>query len=114
MSATDAIGLERLEALLGGDGPSTAAEARRAELLSDLRGATLHAPDALRSRVLAARPLPRRSFFSQRPSRRLAFVVVPAALAVAVTAAIVHGLTTGSGPHPVTFAQPGVVHGAAK
>jgi hypothetical protein len=113
MSATDAIGLERLEALLGGDAPRTAAETRRAALLSDLRGATLHAPDALRSRVLAARQLPRRSFFAQRPSRRLALVVVPAALAVAVTAAILHGLTTGPSPHPVTFAQPAIVHGAA-
>src|SRR5258706_3031792 len=113
MSATDAIGLERLEALLGGDAPRTAAETRRAALLADLRGATLHAPDALRSRVLAARPLPRRSFLSQRPSRRLVFAVVPAALAIAATAAIVQGLTTSSSPRPVTFAQPAVVHGAA-
>jgi hypothetical protein len=113
MSATDAIGLERLEALLGGDAPRTAAETRRAALLSDLRGATLQAPDALRSRVLAARPEPRRSFFAQRPSRRLAFVVLPAVLTLAVTAAIVHGLTTGSSPHPVTFGQPAIVHGAA-
>jgi hypothetical protein len=113
MSATDAIGLERLEALLGGDAPRTAAETRRVALLTDLRGATLHAPEALRSRVLAARPLPRGSFFSQRPSRRLALVVIPAALAVAVTAAIVHGLTTSSSPHPVSQGAPTVVHGAA-
>jgi hypothetical protein len=113
MSATDAIGLERLEALLGGDAPRTAAETRRAALLSDLRGATLHAPDVLRSRVLAARPLPRRSFFAQRPPRRFALVVLPGVLAVAVTAAIVHGLTTGSSPRPVTFGQPAVVHGGA-
>jgi hypothetical protein len=115
MSATDAIGLERLEALLGGDAPRTAAETRRAALLDDLRGATLRAPEALRSRVLAARPLPRprRSFLPQLPSRRLVLVVVPAALAIAVTAAIVHGLTTGSGPRPVTEGTPGVVHGAA-
>jgi hypothetical protein len=116
MSATDAIGLERLEALLGGDAPRTAAETRRATLLADLRSATLHAPDALRSRVLEARPAPRRSFFPQLPSRRLAFVVVPAALTIAVTAAIVHGLTTGSSPHPVSAERtPGVtvVHGAA-
>jgi hypothetical protein len=38
---------------------------------------------------------------------------VPAALAIAATAAIVHGLTTSSSPRPVTFAQPAVVHGAA-
>ena len=109
MSATDAIGMERLEALLGGDAPRNAAETRRAALLADLRGATLHAPEALRSRVLAARPAAQRPFFS----RRLALVVLPAALAIAVTAAIVHGLTNSSSPRPVTFAQPGVVHGGA-
>jgi hypothetical protein len=116
MSATDAIGLERLEALLGGDAPRNAAETRRAALLADLRGATLHAPEALRSRVLASRPAARRPFFSQRPSRSLALVVLPAALAIAVTAAIVHGLTTSSSPHPVSAERaPGVtvVHGAA-
>jgi hypothetical protein len=113
MSATDAIGMERLEALLGGDAPRTAAETRRAALLADLRGATLHASDALRNRVLETRPAPRRSFFSQRPSRRLALVVVPATLALAMTAAIVHGLTTGSGPRPVTSGTPGVVSGGA-
>jgi len=115
MSATDAIGLERLEALLGGDAPRNEAETRRAALLADLRGATLHAPETLRSRVLASRPSPRGSFFAQRPPRRLALVVLPAALAIAVTAAIVHGLTTGSSPHPVSAERtPGVtvVHGA--
>jgi hypothetical protein len=111
MSATDAIGLERLEALLGGDAPRTDAETRRAALLADLRSATLRAPDALRSRVLEARPVPRRSFFSQR---RLVFAVVPAAFAIAVAAAIVHGLTTNSSPHRVSQGgAPTVVHGAA-
>jgi hypothetical protein len=113
MSATDAIGLERLEALLGGDEPRTAAEIRRAALLSDLRGATLPTPGALRSRVLESRPAPRRSSFS---SRRLALAVVPAALAVAVTAALVHGLTAGSGGRPVTgraaFTTPAAVRSA--
>jgi hypothetical protein len=111
MSATDAIGMERLEALLGGDAPRTAAETRRAALLADLRGTTLRAPDALRSRVLEARPVRSGSLFSQRPSRRLALVVLPATLALAVTAAIVHGLTTS--PRPVTSGTPGVVQGAA-
>ncbi|MDX6425043.1 MAG: hypothetical protein QOD52_448, partial [Gaiellaceae bacterium] len=110
---TDAIGLERLEALLGGDEPRTAAEIRRAALLADLRGATLPTPGALRSRVLASRPAPRRSSFL---SRRLAFAVVPAALAIAVTAALVHGLTTGSGGRPVsgsaTFTAPAAVRKA--
>jgi hypothetical protein len=49
-------------------------------------------------------------------SRRLAFAVVPAALAVAVTAALVHGLTTGSGGRPVsgsaTFTTPAAVRKA--
>ena len=114
MSASDAIGIERLEALLGGDAPRTPAEMRRTALLNDLRGATLRAPDAVRVRVLAARPASRRTFFAQLPSRRLVFVVVPAALALAVTAAVVHGLTTGSGSgaRPVSEGAPTVVHGA--
>ena len=115
MSASDAIGIERLEALLGGDAPRTPAEVRRAALLVDLRGATLRAPDAVRARVLAARSASRRTFFAQLPSRRLVFVVVPAALALAVTAAVVHGLTTGSGSgaQPVSEGASTVVHGAA-
>ena len=94
MSASE-IGLERLEALLAGDAPRTSDEARRAALLAQLRDATLSAPEALRSRVLATAPSRRRAFV-RRPSRRLVFVVIPAAFALAATAAIVHGLTTGS------------------
>src|SRR5260370_39649618 len=97
MSATDAIGPARLEALLGGDAPRTAVEERRMALLGELRSATLRAPDALRARVLASAPAPRRSF-APRPSRRLVFVVVPAALAFALVAAIVHGLTGSRSP----------------
>ena len=103
MSATDAIGLERLEALLGGAAPRTDDETRRAALLGDLRGATLRAPDALRARVIAAAPAPRRSF-APRPSRRLILVAIPAALGLAVAAALVHGLTGSSGPRPVSLA----------
>jgi hypothetical protein len=103
MSASDAIGLERLEALLAGDTPRTTDEERRAALLAQLRNATLSAPDALRSRVLASAPSQRRSF-APRPSRRLVFAVVPATLALAVTAAFVHGLTNSSGSHPVSGA----------
>jgi hypothetical protein len=101
MHASDAMGVERLEALLAGDTPQTADEARRAALLAQLRAATLSAPEALRSRVLSAGPSRRRAF-ATRPSRRLVFVVLPAALALAVTAAIVHGLTTGSGSRQVS------------
>jgi len=103
MSANSVIGLERLEALLAGDTPRTADEARRAALLAQLRDATLSAPDALRSRVLTAAPSRRRAF-APHPSRRLVFAVIPATLALAVTAAIVHGLTTGSGSRPVSDA----------
>jgi len=103
MSATDAIGLERLEALLGGAAPRTDDETRRAALLGELRGATLRAPDALRARVIAAAPAPRRSF-APRPSRRLILVAIPAALGLAVAAAFVHGLTGSSGPRPVSLA----------
>jgi Domain of unknown function (DUF4349) len=114
MSATDAIGLERLEALLGGDAPRTADEARRAALLGELRGATLRAPDALRARVVASAPVPRRSF-APLPSRRLVLVAIPAALGLAVAAALVHGLTGSSGPRPVSAAahSPAVVRGKA-
>ena len=109
MSASDVIGIERLEALLRGDAPRTDAETARAMLFSELRGATLRAPDALRARVTAAVPAPRRREL-RLPSRRLVFVVVPAALAVAVGAAVVHGLT-GSGtktaqPLPARVALP--------
>src|SRR5260370_32261575 len=109
MSAIDV----RLEALLAGDAPRDADEARRVALLDELRGATLRAPDALRARVLASAPAPRRTFVP-RPSRRLVFVAVPAALGIAIAAALVHGLT-GSGPQPVAVAQhtPGVVSGGA-
>jgi hypothetical protein len=95
MSATDVIGFERLEALLRGDAPRTAAEATRSELLGELRGAALRAPEELRARVLSATPA-RRRLAARRPSLRLALVALPAALAVAVVAALVHGFA-GSG-----------------
>jgi hypothetical protein len=104
MSAIDAIGRERLEALLGGDAPRNDAEARRSALLADLRRATVPLPDSLRARVLDARPQPARSRFARRPPNRLVLAVVPVALGVAVTAAVVHGLTTGSGAPRATDA----------
>jgi len=96
MSRSDTIGRERLEALLAGDAPRTSDETHRVAVLDQLRAATLTAPEALRSRVLEAAPS-RRSAFAPRPSRRLVFAVIPAAFALALTAAIVHGLTTDSG-----------------
>jgi hypothetical protein len=100
MSASDAIGFERLEALLAGDAPRTTDESRRAELLTQLRSTTLGAPEALRERVRQTAPSRNRSF-GWRPSRRLALAAIPAACALAVAAAIVHGLTTGPAAHPV-------------
>jgi hypothetical protein len=85
-----------MDALLAGDAPRTAAEARRALLVADLRAATLHAPETLHARVAAARPARKRAFV-QRPSWKLVALVVPAALGIAVTAAVVHGLTGSSG-----------------
>ena len=100
-ASSNAIGVERLEALLAGAAPRTTDEARRAAVIAQLREATLSAPEALRSRVLATAPS-RRKAFAPRPSRRLVFAVLPATLALAVTAAIVHGLTTGSGSQPLS------------
>src|SRR5438067_129734 len=107
MSATDVISLERLEALLRGDAPRTADEARRHALLDELRGAALRAPEELRSRALSAAPSPRRVGVP-RPSRRLALIVLPAALVLAVLAAVVHGFTGSNGPvvnHGVSAAK---------
>ena len=113
MAPSEAIGAARLEALLAGDAPRTTDEARRAALLAQLRGATLGAPEALRARVLAVAPVRRRAF-APRPSRRLVFAVIPAAFAVAVAAALVHGLTTGSGSRTVRGAAITTVsHGVA-
>jgi hypothetical protein len=108
MSTSDVISAERLEALLRGGVPGTAAETRHADLVAALRGGVLHAPEELRARVLAAAPAraPRRVAL---PSRRLALVAIPAALGLAVAAAVVHGIV-GSGPAknaapPVTAAE---------
>jgi hypothetical protein len=112
MSATDAIGLERMEALLRGDAPRTPAEATRSALLGELRSATtLRAPDPVRTRVLAPKPEPR-GFALRRPSWRLALVVLPATLGLAVAAALVHGFMRSGNPTAVRT-QPAVVHGEA-
>jgi Domain of unknown function (DUF4349) len=96
MSTSDVISVERLEALLRGGAPRTTAETRRADLLAALRGGVLHAPEELRSRVLAVAPA-RTPRWLALPSRRLALVAVPAALGLAIAAAVVHGIV-GSGP----------------
>jgi Domain of unknown function (DUF4349) len=69
-----------------------------------LRTHAPHAPESLRARVLAPRPapVPRWSL----PPRRLALVALPAALGLAVAAAVVTGIVR-SGDHPVA-GQPSV------
>jgi hypothetical protein len=88
---------ERLEALLRGDEPRTLEEKERASLFSELRAGALAAPDTLRESILATAPAVRRQRF-RMPSRRLALVVVPAAAALAVGAALIHGFVTGGNP----------------
>jgi hypothetical protein len=115
MSASDVITVERLDALLRGDPPRTPEETRRAGLVSALRGGSMSAPEALRARVLAAEPASRGSH-SLAP-RRLAFVVVPAALAIAVGAAVVHGIVgSGSDSNTAVGTPPleqAIAHGGA-
>jgi len=55
-----------------------------------LRAHAPNAPERLRARVLALEPAPARRF--ALPPRRLVFVALPAALAIAVAAALVHGV----------------------
>jgi Domain of unknown function (DUF4349) len=55
-----------------------------------------HAPESLRERVFALEPKPRRLSL---PPRRLALVALPAALGIAVSVAVVHGII-GSGSKP--------------
>ena len=111
MSASDVISSERLDALLRGDAPRSGAEERRAALLEGLRAAQLRAPEALRARVFAPAAAPASTPRASRlrlPSRRLALVVVPVAAALAVGAALVHGLvgSGGGSPRAVPAASP--------
>ena len=78
----------------------SAFEIEHAALIAELRAAPLHAPDSLRSRVLANAPAARRTMRFRRPPRRLVLVAVPLALAAAVSAAVVHGIV-GSGAQAV-------------
>jgi hypothetical protein len=114
MSAIDVMTVERLEALLRGDAPRTPEEIRRAALVAALRGGSLSAPEALRAHVLAGARAPRRGV--GLAPRRLALVVVPAALVLAIAAAVVHGIV-GSGARPAAVRTPPVerqlVHGTA-
>ena len=79
MSATDRSELDGYEALV-----------------SELRANPPVAPERLRQRVLEGAPAPRRRMSRKR---RLVLVVVPAAVVLAVGAALVHGFVS-SGSHP--------------
>jgi hypothetical protein len=66
-------------------------------LVSELRANPPVAPESLRQRVLEGAPAPRRQ---RSRKRRLALVVVPAAVVLAVGAALVHGfVNSGSKDH---------------
>src|SRR5579862_6780385 len=58
-------------------------------LVSELRATAPVAPESLRERVLEGAPAPRRQ---RSRKRRLALVVVPLAVVLAVGAAVVHGV----------------------
>lgn len=107
MSAFEGIGADRLEGLLRGEEPRTQAEERHVALFAELRSGALHAPEALRDRVLASAPAARRTFALRRPPRRLVLVAVPLALAAGVGAAVVHGIV-GSGSNADLRAQAAV------
>src|SRR6478672_2841335 len=63
-----------------------------------LRAHAPHAPETLRERVLALESAPQRQ---HTPSRRLVLVALPAALAIAVLAAVVHGVVGSGSPRAV-------------
>ena len=94
MRVTDPIGVGRMEALLAGGAPRTPAEARCSSLLSELRRDPVHAPEELRSRVLAQMPAERRLPRPLVRSPRRALLLVPAVLALALLAATVHGFVS--------------------
>jgi hypothetical protein len=70
-----------------------------------------HAPEHLRTRVLALQPAARRPRF-ELPSRRLALVVLPAAAALAVVAAVINGAVHSGSRQPQPTVAAGTV-GAA-
>src|SRR5215467_15951206 len=79
------------------------------DLVSELRANPPVAPERLRQRVLEGAPAPRRQ---RSRKRKLALVVVPAAVVLAVGAALVHGFVNSS-PRVNAFARQSVVaHGS--
>src|ERR1041385_5541455 len=71
-------------------------------LVSQLRANAPAAPESLRERVMEGAPAPRRR---RSRKQRLLFVVVPAAIVLAVGAALVHGfVSSGSRNNVAAFA----------
>lgn len=79
-------------------------------LVSELRANPPVAPERLRQRVLEGAPAPRRQ---RSRKRKLALVVVPAAVVLAVGAALVHGLVS-SGSHGRAASVPATLNGNAR
>src|SRR5437660_8059535 len=73
-----------------------------------LRAHAPHAPESLRERVFALEPKGRRRL--SLPPRRLVLIALPAALGIAVSAAVVHGII-GSGSSTPTALQQHLVAG---
>ena len=69
-----------------------------------------HAPESLRERVFALEPKPRRLSL---PPRRLVLVALPAAIGIAVSVAVVHGIMGSSPSTPVAVQQHLAARGTA-
>jgi uncharacterized protein DUF4349 len=67
-----------------------------------LRAHAPHAPESLRERVFALEPKGRRLSL---PQRRLALIALPAAVAIAVSVAVVHGIIGSSSSTPTADQQ---------
>src|SRR5438309_5514185 len=93
-----------LEALLRGEEGSRPERQRLAEVVALLRAESPAAPAGLRARVAKSAETAPPQRFRFAPPRRALLAVVAAALAVAVFAAIVHGLVGSSGSKNATHA----------
>jgi hypothetical protein len=79
-----------------------------------LRAHAPHTPESLRTRVFALEPKRQRRL--SLPPRRLALVALPAAVAVAVSVAVIHGIIGSDSSKPTavqqTLARPPLAHGS--
>jgi hypothetical protein len=110
MLSPDLIAPERLEQLIAGALPDTDREARVQGLALELRSSVSPAPERLRERVRSLPSTsPRRSLV---PRRRLAAVLVPACLIVAVVGALVFGESGGRDENGSTAPAPAELSGS--